>query len=449
MDENRNTENINETKESAAEITAEGKLEEKPVCEEQKSSTDACAEKKTEQSESNAQSGKTTVPPPPKGAYPPPPPFQNRAGGAYVPPQNPQNPYGAPRPQGAYPPPRPPYPPYAAPYAPYAQPKKKKHTGLYVTLGVVGFLFILLVIIGIAAGGSDDTPINGVPSLSESYVAVLYIDDEISGDYQTTKRYGSYSNYNQVFLIDTVYGLADDPNNAGLMLYIDSPGGEVIATDEMGRAVEYYKNTTERPVYAYFSSVAASGAYWIGSYADKIIANKYCTTGSIGVTYGAHIEISELLEKLGIKVTTIASGENKGMGSMYEPLTDEQRKILEEQINEMHDGFVKLVADNRGLPESKVREIADGRTMLSSKALSLGLIDGIGYYEDAQATMISDCSFDENIIFYDCINTSLSQSIDLMSLLQSEENKPLSEEEALSALIKDIEENRKFMVKYE
>ena len=76
-------------------------------------------------------------------------------------------------------------------------------------------------------------------------------------------------------------------------------------------------------------------------------------------------------------------------------------RFIEEQLAEMHELFIDVVAENRGLDEAKVREIADGRTFLASKALEYGLIDGIGYYDYAQYSMIVDCNLAENVTFYD------------------------------------------------
>ena len=440
MDEKSNFDNIEESKSAQEPVSAEQTAK----------GTEADVSNPAEKAEPCAAENKA------ESAAPPPPPRQNGSFGTGAPPRIPQNPYGAPRTAGAYPPPQ--YP-YGTPYNPYAtmtygqymasQPKKKKRTWLIVLLSVIGFLMFVAFVAAIIISGSETGNASGVPSLDEPYVAVIYIDGEIAGDYKYTQTYGSYGAYNQVFLIDTINGLALDENNAGIMLYIDSPGGEIIATDELRRTIESYKETTGRPVYAYFHATAASGAYWIGATADKIIANKYCTTGSIGVTYGVHLDISELLKKLGITATTIASGENKGMGSMYEPMTDEQKAIFKEQIDEMYETFVSHVAVNRGLSVAEVKAIADGRTMLASKALECGLVDAIGYFEDAKAEMIADCGFGSDMVFYDCVNPNISSSLSLYSLIEAEENEGLTEQEALSALIKEIEESRRFMVKFE
>lgn len=402
-------------------------------------------------SDSQAASGFGTRP---AGSYPPPPPPPRQQGfegarmtGGFVPPRPqgaPQGyaPYGTP---GAYPPP---YNP-AMSYAEYAaQKKKKKPVWLFVLLGVIGFFALIAIVAGIITAGSS-TNVVGAPSVGENYVAVLHIDGEIAGDYVTTSMYGTSGTYNQVYLIDMINALIGDHQNVGIMLYINSPGGELIATDELARTITYYKEQTGRPVYAYFADYAASGAYWLGCQADVIIAHKYCVTGSIGVTYGTHIDISGLLQKLGIDATTLASGENKGMGSMYEPLSDEQKAIYREQLEEMHDSFVKTVAEGRAMDESAVRKIADGSTMLASKALKLGLVDHVGYYSDARAIMIKECNYATDIVFYDCIDESYRNTLSLSYYLEADENEAMTEDEALAALIKKMEENRKFMVKYE
>jgi protease-4 len=335
------------------------------------------------------------------------------------------------------------YPPYAVPQ------KKKKRVWPIVLAGVIGFFLLFFIVIAAIAGSSSYK--GGAPSLDTDYVAVIHIASTIEGDYVTTQKYGSYGTHKQVFLIDTIYDLVNDSYNCGIMLYINSPGGEVTATDELGRAIEYYKETTKRPVYAYFADYATSGAYWIGSYADVITAHKYCITGSIGVSYGSHLDLSGLLEKLGIKVTNLTAGENKAMGSEYEPLTEEQLKIYQEQLDEMHDSFIELVCNNRGLKEADVRKIADGRTMLASKALEHGLVDGIGYYSDAQSKMIEDCGFDEGIVFYDCLDpevVSFSVSSYVKALDEKAKAESSTDEEALAELLSDLSRNRKFLVIY-
>ena len=350
-----------------------------------------------------------------------------------------------------------PYMPYmpcaggVPPFAPPPEKKKKRRVWPFILIGVFAFLVLVTVLVGVAlSGDSQDTNRAAtLPNTGESYVAVLYIDSEISGDYVTASLYGATSSYDQAFYLDTIDSLIADEANVGIMLYINSPGGEVTATDEFSRAIERYKKETERPVYAYFSDLAASGAYWIGCHADKIIASKFCTTGSIGVTYGTHIEISELLDRLGITVTELTAGDNKAMGSLYSPLTDEQKAMYEDQLEEMHELFIDVVATNRGIDKEKVRQIADGRTFLASKALGYGLIDGIGYYEDAQYTMTVDHFAEENVIFHDCL-PKYSPSSNLIYYLRGGDipEKMTEDADEIAALVEELNRGRRFMALY-
>ena len=190
--------------------------------------------------------------------------------------------------------------------------------------------------------------------------------------------------------------IADDENK-GMILYVDTPGGSVFASDELYFKIKEYQEKTERPVYASMQSMAASGGYYISAPCDKIIANRNCWTGSIGVTLGTMYDISELLDNLGIKTNTITSGANKAMGSNVEPMTSEQRAIFQSMVDEAYEQFVGIVAEGRDMKISKVKKLADGRIYTAKQALDNGLIDQIGTFEEAAADMkktyaLGDCA---------------------------------------------------------
>ena len=318
--------------------------------------------------------------------------------------------------------------------------KKKKPIWLFIILGIVGF-FILCGIFGAAMSSNITT---NAP-ISYDHVAVLYITGEISGNYKHTEMYGTSTEHDQVYLIDTIDALINNENNKGMVLYINSPGGEVMATDELCRKIAEYKSKTDRPVYAYFDTMAASGAYLIGSYADCIVANKLCVTGSIGVTYGTHIDLSGMLEKMGIKATDLIYGENKAMGSMFSPLTDEQKAIYNEQLKEIYDMMIDVISQNRGIDQQKLRNIANGQTFLASKAYRYGLIDYIGYYDQALATMVKECEFDEDIAFVDYRQEIPSTSL-FSIFAKSGNNIPsASDKDALISYVESVSKSRRFM----
>ena len=189
--------------------------------------------------------------------------------------------------------------------------------------------------------------------------------------------------YQQEWLLESLEKLTDDKKNVALLLYINSPGGSVYQSDEMYLAIKKYKEETKRPVYAYFASLAASGGYYIGCAADKIIANRNTLTGSIGVIANRFIDLTALLSKHGIKSETIHAGKNKIMGSVDIPTTDEHRAIMQAVADECYNQFISIVAESRKLEEEKTRELADGRIYTALQAKEKGLVDEILTFDDA------------------------------------------------------------------
>ena len=124
--------------------------------------------------------------------------------------------------------------------------------------------------------------------------------------------------------------MMDNSDNEALMLYVDTPGGGVYESDELYLKTKGIPGDHRAACICDFASQATSGGYYISASADRITANRNCRTGSIGVTMGTLYDVSGLLEKYGIKAETITSGENKAMGSMTSPLTDEQKQIFAE-----------------------------------------------------------------------------------------------------------------------
>lgn len=188
--------------------------------------------------------------------------------------------------------------------------------------------------------------------------------------------------YKQKWILETLEALSEKKDVGALVVHINSPGGSVYESDEVYEALLKYKKETDNPVYAYFASLAASGGYYIGCAADKIIANRNSLTGSIGVIAGQFIDLTGLMKTHGIKSEIIHAGRNKAMGSFSEPITDEQRAIMQFIADECYEQFTGIVAQRRNLPIEKVREIADGRIYTAKQAKELGLVDDILNFED-------------------------------------------------------------------
>ena len=222
---------------------------------------------------------------------------------------------------------------------------------------------------------SDSTTITHLPG--QKYIARLYIEGTIQE---------ANSTYNQDWLLETIEELADDPFNKGIILNVNSPGGTVYEADELYLALLKYRGKN-KPVYAYFESMAASGGYYIACAATKIVANRNTLTGSIGVIAGQSLDLTGLMENYGVKSETIHAGKNKNMGNYNEPMTDEQRQILQSIADECYEQFTEIVANARKMSIDKVQELADGRVYTAKQALSAGLVDSIGSFDDAEKLM--------------------------------------------------------------
>jgi protease-4 len=176
-----------------------------------------------------------------------------------------------------------------------------------------------------------------------------------------------------------------DPEVKAVVLRINSPGGTVTASDLLYHEIENFKKETGKKVIASIMDLGASGGYYVAVSADKIVAHPTTVTGSIGVIM-LNVNVQGLLEKIGVVGTAIKSGDKKDMGSPLRPMTAEEQKLFQDVINQMYDRFLSVVAAGRkNLSRDKIRAVADGRIYTAQQALDLGLVDQIGYLDDAVA----------------------------------------------------------------
>jgi len=147
-------------------------------------------------------------------------------------------------------------------------------------------------------------------------------------------------------------------------------------------------------------AMAASGGYYISAPADKILADRNCWTGSIGVTMGTQYDISGLLSKYGIKAENLTAGKNKAMGSYVEPLTTEQRQIIQSLLDESYNQFVGVVAEGRKMSVKDVKTLADGRIYTAKQALQNGLIDGIATEDETTQLLKKDYNLNDCDLVY-------------------------------------------------
>ena len=169
-------------------------------------------------------------------------------------------------------------------------------------------------------------------------------------------------------LVPLIRRAAANPDVAALVLRLNSPGGSVVGSDEIYHALR----EARKPVVAFLQEVAASGAYYIGMAAEHLVANPNSLTGSIGVI-GQFPNAEALMEKIGVQVTTIKSGESKDLGNPFRAMSDAEQAIFQDIVDETYGRFVDIVARGRNLPEEQVRKLADGRIYTGQKARGTGL----------------------------------------------------------------------------
>lgn len=321
----------------------------------------------------------------------------------------------------------------------YNQHRQKRLPSWAKALIIVGLIILCIVLIAVGCSKIISN-ISGVSGISSSEVTTNFDHDYIGTIFvQDTIDENSSGIYNHQYILNAIDAMIEDDQNKGIILYVDTPGGSVYASDELYLKIKEYQDTTGRPVYSSMQSQATSGGYYISASCDKIIANRNCWTGSIGVTMGSFIDVSELLDNLGIKTETITSGENKAMGSSTEPMTEEQRAIFQSLIDESYEQFVSIVADGRGMSVAQVKELADGRIYSAQQALENGLIDQIGTYEEAVADMVVTYGFDDCYVenFQPDTTTTLSSLLGLLesSASQSQSGTSIADADAIKELI--------------
>ncbi|MDR4495224.1 MAG: signal peptide peptidase SppA [Nitrospirales bacterium] len=175
---------------------------------------------------------------------------------------------------------------------------------------------------------------------------------------------------------------AEDPTVRAIVVRIDSPGGGVAPSQEIYNAVKRVRKENNKTVVASMGTVAASGGYYIAVATDRILANPGTLTGSIGVIMQM-ANFQELLEKVGVKNIVVKTGKFKDIGSPFRTMQEEDRRLLQSVMDDVHRQFIEAVADGRSMDSSEVEQLADGRVFTGRQAKSILLVDEIGDLQDA------------------------------------------------------------------
>lgn len=163
-----------------------------------------------------------------------------------------------------------------------------------------------------------------------------------------------------------------------IILEINSPGGTPVASDEIARAIKEANKTTV----AVIRETGASGAFWIATAADRVLANRMSVTGSIGVK-SSYLEVEGLLDDFNVTYRQLIAGKYKDIGTPYKEMTKEEQMLFQKILDKLHNEFIEAVAENRNMPVAKVKKLATGMIYLGSEAKDLGLIDAIGGKKEA------------------------------------------------------------------
>jgi protease-4 len=238
------------------------------------------------------------------------------------------------------------------------------------------FILMILMTIGICLVfmSSDLDFISG-----DENIAVINIDNMLVLKTEDPGMFGvkqpSVKDY-----IDELDKAENDPNIKAIILKVNCPGGEVVASEKLARKVK--EVSEKKPVVAYVETLGASGAYMVIAPANYIVAEKHSIVGSIGVRMDM-LHYYGLMEKIGVNATVIKAGKYKDIGSPYRPMTPEEKEYLEKMINETYMDFVEWVAENRNMTINETLKVADGKIYSGSDAQKAGLVDMVGTEEDA------------------------------------------------------------------
>jgi protease-4 len=206
-------------------------------------------------------------------------------------------------------------------------------------------------------------------------LAIIYATGEIGGGQGSDVAVGSDR------LAETIERVRKNDQIKAVVLRVNSPGGDALASDVIWREMNLLKD--EKPVIVSMGDVAASGGYWISCASDKIIADPTTLTGSIGV-FGVIPNIGGFMEnKIGMSFDHVKTNENAGFPSILRPLNDYERMVLESKIENIYSLFLDRVSENRNMSAEAVDEIGEGRVWSGIDAKRLGLIDDFGGLCDA------------------------------------------------------------------
>ncbi len=239
-------------------------------------------------------------------------------------------------------------------------PGQRRGKGVFVLVSILGLIFVISYV----AGRWGLFEGRGI-SLSNDKIAVISIQGVLTSSTETIRQFKQYEENEDV---------------KALVLRIDSPGGTVVAAQEI--YAEILKLRENKVVLASMGNVAASGGYYVASATEEIVANPGTITGSIGVI-SEYPNIEQLMKKVGLRSEVLKSGRFKDLGNPMREMTEEEKQLLQDLIDNIHRQFIRDVALGRGRTIEEIELLADGRVFTGEQAKENGLVDRLGNFQDA------------------------------------------------------------------
>ena len=200
-------------------------------------------------------------------------------------------------------------------------------------------------------------------------------------------------------LVPLIVNLAENEDVKGLVLRVNSPGGSVFGSQQIGEALDYFKSKG-KPLAVSMGDYAASGGYWISAKADIIYADPLTITGSIGI-FGLVPNVSKLVDNLGIHPQTVSTNPGVMFPSIFYQMTEKQHEALQQNVERGYEMFVNRVAEGRHKSPEYIKSIAEGRIWNAIKAKELGLVDMLGGLDNAVTWMTEKTKLPHpNIVSY-------------------------------------------------
>jgi len=259
--------------------------------------------------------------------------------------------------------------------------KKGDNLNQNVKVGIIILVILLIVSFLIAMMLTSTTNLERISLPMAGAVKKNVALIKIEGAITTEREFSFFAPAGAVSdeIIKQIEQAVEDDRIEAIYFEINSPGGTVVASEEIANAIK----KIDKPTVAFIREIGASGGYWVASASNYIIADPYSITGSIGVL-STYLNFGDLLKRYNITYEDLKGGKYKDIGSPYRKMKDDERALLQQRIDMIHQAFINEIAKNRNLPYEQAKEISTGIFYLGIQAKDLGLVDQVGSKDEVE-----------------------------------------------------------------